>query len=154
MEWLGDNPWLGWLGIGLALAAIEAATVDFVFVMLAGGALAASLAAALGASLPALVIISVLVGGLLVFVVRPIVRSRFLDTVTDHGIGTAGLVGRSARVVQAVTETDGRVKLGGDTWSARIPQGGRVCEPGEEVRVISISGATAIVSGESAQLTT
>ena len=80
--------------------------------------------------------------------------SRFLDTVTDHGIGTAGLVGRSARVVQAVTETDGRVKLGGDTWSARIPQGGRVCEPGEEVRVISISGATAIVSGESAQLTT
>ena len=49
MEWLGDNPWLGWLGIGLALAAIEAATVDFVFVMLAGGALAASLAAALGA---------------------------------------------------------------------------------------------------------
>ena len=63
MEWLGDNPWLGWLGIGLALAAIEAATVDFVFVMLAGGALAASLAAALGASLPAQVIISVLVGG-------------------------------------------------------------------------------------------
>ena len=46
MEWLGDNPWLGWLGIGLALAAIEAATVDFVFVMLAGGALAASLAVA------------------------------------------------------------------------------------------------------------
>ena len=37
MDWLGDNPWLAWLGVALVLAAIEAATVDFVFIMLAGG---------------------------------------------------------------------------------------------------------------------
>ena len=49
MDWLTENAWLGWLGVALVLAAIEAATVDFVFVMLAGGALAAAIAAALGA---------------------------------------------------------------------------------------------------------
>ena len=43
MDWLNDNAWLGWLGLAIALAAIEVATVDFVFVMLAGGALAGSL---------------------------------------------------------------------------------------------------------------
>ncbi len=149
MEWLSDNQWLGWLGLAIAFAAIEAATVDFVFVMLAGGALAASLAAALGAALAVQVIVAVLVGGLLVFGVRPIVKTRFLDSETDHGIGAAGLVGRSARVLQPVTETDGRVKLAGDTWTARTPAGGRVCEVGEEVRVIAIRGATAIVSSES-----
>jgi membrane protein implicated in regulation of membrane protease activity len=44
MDWFGDNPWLGWLGLALILAAVEAATVDFVFLMLAGGAVAASVA--------------------------------------------------------------------------------------------------------------
>ena len=40
MDWLTENFWLAWLGIALVLAAVEAATVDFVFIMFAGGALA------------------------------------------------------------------------------------------------------------------
>ena len=52
MDWLNDNVWLFWLGLALVLAAIEAATVDFVFLMFAGGALAAAVAAGLGASVP------------------------------------------------------------------------------------------------------
>lgn len=148
MDWLADNQWLGWLGLAIALAAIEVATVDFVFVMLAGGALAAALAASLGAPLAAQVIIAAVVGVALVVGVRPLVKSRFLEGTTDTGIGASALVGRSARVIQAVTESDGRVKLAGEVWSARVAQGGRVCEAGEEVRVVAIMGATAIVSGE------
>ena len=30
--------WVVWLGLAVALGAVEVATVDFVFVMLAGGA--------------------------------------------------------------------------------------------------------------------
>lgn len=150
MDWLSDNAWLGWLGLAIALAAVEVATVDFVFLMLAGGALAASLAAALGAPFAAQVIIAAVVGALLVLLVRPLVKSRFLEGVADHGIGASSLVGRSAQVVQAVNEFDGRVKLGGEIWSARVAEGGRVCEAGEEVRVVAIHGATVIVSGERA----
>ena len=61
MEWLTDSPWLAWIAIALILAAIEAATVDFVFVMLAGGALAGALTAGLGGGLAAQVIIAVAV---------------------------------------------------------------------------------------------
>jgi membrane protein implicated in regulation of membrane protease activity len=150
MDWLSENAWLGWLGLAIALAAVEVATVDFVFIMLAGGALAGSLAAAFGAPFAAQVIIAAVVGALLVFLVRPIVRSRFLDGGADHGIGPSSLVGRSAVVVQAVTEYDGRVRLGGEIWSARTAEGARDCEAGEEVRVVAIHGATAIVSGERA----
>lgn len=146
MDWLTDNAWLGWLGVALVLAAIEAATVDFVFLMFAGGALAAALAAALGASFVAQVVVAVAAALLLLLLVRPVLQRRFTDSQTDHHIGAAGLVGREAWVLQAVTETDGRVKLAGETWSARLAEGGTPVEPGEQVRVIAIHGATAIVA--------
>ena len=123
MDWLNDNVWLFWLGVALVLAAIEAATVDFVFIMFAGGALAAAVAAALGASFPVQVVVAVGVAVLLLFVVRPIIKRQFLDGELDHQIGTSALVGREARVLQAVTDSDGRIKLGGETWSARLAAG-------------------------------
>ncbi|NHA68960.1 NfeD family protein [Phycicoccus flavus] len=145
MDWLTDNAWLGWLGIAIVLAAIEAATVDFVFLMLAGAALAAAIAAALGASFFFQVVVAIVAAMLLLLVLRPWLKRRFTDTETDHKIGTSGLVGREAWVLQAVTETDGRIKLAGETWSARLANGGTPVDPGDEVRVIAIHGATAIV---------
>lgn len=144
MDWVTDNAWLAWVGLALVLAAIEAATVDFVFMMVAGGALAAAVAAGIGAPFTLQVIVFVVVALLLVVLVRPLIRSRFMDT-SDHGIGAPGLVGQVARVITTVTETDGRVKLSGETWSARVPDGGAPCHPGQEVRVVAIHGATAIV---------
>lgn len=146
MSWLTDNAWLGWLGIALVLAAIEAATVDFVFIMFAGGALAGAVAAALGAPFFFQVVVAVVAAMLLLVVLRPMLKRQFTDTVTDHKIGATGLVGREAWVLQAVTETDGRVKLAGETWSARLAQGGTPVEPGDQVRVVAIHGATAIVT--------
>jgi membrane protein implicated in regulation of membrane protease activity len=148
MEWFADNQWLAWLGTALVLAAIEAATVDFVFIMLAGGALAGAIISAAGGGFPLQVIVAVVVAGLLLFVVRPVLQRRFMDSEVSHRIGASGLVGRVARVLQTVTETDGRVKLGGETWSARVPDGAATCQPGQEVRVIAIEGATAIVVGD------
>ena len=147
MDWLTENFWLAWLGIALVLAAVEAATVDFVFIMFAGGALAGAVAAGLGASFPVQVVVAVATGILLLFTVRPIVKRQFMDGEVDHQIGASSLVGRSARVLQAVTDSDGRIKLAGETWSARLPAGATsTVGPGEEVRVIAIHGATAIVA--------
>ena len=147
MDWLTENFWLAWLGIALVLAAVEAATVDFVFIMFAGGGLAGAVAAGLGASFPVQVVVAVATGILLLFTVRPIVKRQFMDGEVDHQIGASSLVGRSARVLQAVTDSDGRIKLAGETWSARLAAGATsTVGPGEEVRVIAIHGATAIVA--------
>ncbi|MBM6403881.1 NfeD family protein [Phycicoccus sp. CSK15P-2] len=145
MDWLTDNAWLGWLGVALVLAAIEAATVDFVFLMFAGGALAGAVAALLGAPFFFQVVVAVVAAMLLLLVVRPMLKNKFMDTQTDHRIGASGLVGREAWVLQTVTETDGRVKLAGETWSARLADGATIANPGDEVRVIAIHGATAVV---------
>lgn len=150
MDWFADNPWLAWLGIALILAAIEAATVDFVFIMLAGGAAAASVAAALGAPFGVQVVVAVVVAVVLLLLVRPLIKKRFMVAETSHGIGARSLVGRTAKVIQTVTSNDGRVKLAGETWSARTSDDGAVCQPGQEVRVVSIEGATVIVAGVTA----
>ena len=148
MAWLTDNPWVVWVGVALILAAVEAATVDFVFVMFAGGALAGGLAAGLGGNAAVQVIVAVAVAALLLFVVRPIIKRKFTDGQHDTTIGASGLVGREARVLQTVTDTDGRIKLGGETWSARTPEGAEPLRPGDDARVIAIHGATAIVAAD------
>ena len=141
----GDHGWLAWVGLALALGAIEVVSVAFVFVMLAGGALAGAAAAAVGFPLVIQVIAAVGVAGALLLGVRPIVKSRFM--VPDRGdIGAVAQVGRLALVLQTVTEHDGRVKLGGEIWSARKAPDSAACLPGQEVQVVSIEGATAIVS--------
>jgi membrane protein implicated in regulation of membrane protease activity len=145
MSWFSDG-WLLWVGLALVLGVIEALTVNFVFVMLAGGALAGAALAAVGVPPPGQVIAAVGVAGALLLTVRPIVTRHFLVPEGLGGIGTIAQVGRSATVLQTVTDHDGRVKLGGETWSARTAPNAAVCLPGQEVRVVAIEGATAIVS--------
>ncbi|MBR7742258.1 NfeD family protein [Phycicoccus sp. BSK3Z-2] len=145
MEWLAENAWLGWLGVALVLGAIETATVDFAFAMLAGGAVAGGVAALLGFPFFFQMVVAIVAAMGLLFLLRPVLKRRFTDDATDHRIGASALVGRTAWVLQTVTETDGRVKLGGETWSARLPDDGEPVGPGDEVRVVAIHGATAIV---------
>jgi membrane protein implicated in regulation of membrane protease activity len=146
MSWFSDNGWLAWVGLALILGAIEVVSVSFVFVMLAGGALAGALLAAVGAPFAGQVIAAVGVAAALLLMVRPVIQRHFLVPEGTGGIGAVAQVGRSALVLQTVTEHDGRVKLGGETWSARTAPNSAACLPGQEVRVVSIEGATAIVS--------
>lgn len=147
MTWLTDHPALGWLALALALGVAEMATLDFLFLMLVGGALAAALAAGLGIAFSGQVVIAVLGALLLLALVRPLILRRVRagdQTLT----GTAALVGRDALVVETVTTTGGRIKLAGETWSARVsprttPE---ALLPGHSVRVLSIDGATAVVA--------
>jgi membrane protein implicated in regulation of membrane protease activity len=150
MSFFSDNAWLVWLGLALVLAAVEAASVDFVFSMLAGGAAAAAIAAALGASVTVQVIIACVVAAALLAMVRPLAKRYFSVPEGHGGIGSRAQVGRLAQVLETVTEHDGRVKLGGETWSARTAPDAAACLPGQEVRVVSIEGATAIVSNVTA----
>ncbi len=146
MAWFSENSWLAWVGLALALGAIEVVSVAFVFVMLAGGALAGAIAAAIGLSFTGQVIVAVSVATGLLLIVRPMVTSHFMVPEGHSDIGALAQVGRLAVVLQTVTEHEGRVKLGGETWSARTTPNTAACLPGQEVRVVSIEGATAIVT--------
>lgn len=135
--------WMVWLGVALVLVGVEAATVDFTFLMLAGGALGGSLAAAFGAPFTLQAIVAALVAVVMLGTVRPSLKRRFTIK-QHHPMGAEAHLGRSAYVLDRVTGTSGQIKLGGETWSARTR--GEAIEPGEEVVVDAIDGATAVVS--------
>jgi membrane protein implicated in regulation of membrane protease activity len=59
--------------------------------------------------------------------------------------GTAALVGRPAVVLDEVSEHSGRVRIGGEEWSARPYDENLVIPTGTKVDVMQIDGATALV---------
>ena len=80
----------------------------------------------------------------LLAVVRPVAQ-RHLHTPRAIRTGVAALVGAEAEVLESVSARDGRIKLSGEIWSARSYDGNSEFAPGDSVRVIEISGATALV---------
>jgi len=70
---------------------------------------------------------------------------RHMQTPAAIRTGVAALQGANALVLEAVDPRDGRVKIGGEVWSARSYDGDSTYEPGETVQVIAIEGVTALV---------
>ena len=139
--------WLIWVGVALVLAAAEMASLSFVCIMLAGGAVIGAVAAAVGLPLFVQVVAAAIVSLLLLVLVRKAALERFVPQ-SKARVGVSGNIGRIGLVVETVTEFGGRVKLPGDAvWSARLAGSGEPpSPPGESVQVIRIEGATAIVA--------
>jgi len=140
---------LWWFIGAMVLGAVELFTLDLLFAMLAGGALAGGIAALLGAPWWLSTMIALLVATALIGLLRPfLLRSLRARGEGEAQTNTAALVGRQARAIDEVTETRGRVKLNGEVWSARVEDDAPAIPSGVEVRVLRIDGATAIVAPE------
>jgi membrane protein implicated in regulation of membrane protease activity len=136
--------WIIWLIVAIALAAAEVVTTTLAFGLVAAGALAAAIAGALGASLPwqfAAFVLASLAGLVLV---RPVVM-RHLRRTQSLRSGTAALVGQTAYVLADITPHSGRVRIGGEEWSARPYDELSVILAGSTVEVLQIKGAMALV---------
>ena len=134
-----------WLIAALVLAGAEVLTGDMFLLMLGGGALAAAGADWLfGWPTWADGAVFLVVSVLLLVLVRPVLKRRL----TPHPAVTTGikaLEGKSALVLDRVTRHEGQVKLDGEVWTARPFNDDDVYEPGEQVTVMHIDGATAVV---------
>jgi membrane protein implicated in regulation of membrane protease activity len=136
--------WVFWLIGAAVLAAGEVATLGFFLGAVALAALPAAAVAAAGAG-PAVQLAVFIVGALasLAFI-RPVAR-RHLNTPPAIRTGTAALVGARAVVLERVDADGGRVKIGGEEWTARPYDDDAVYEEGTRVDVMKIQGATALV---------
>ncbi|MCV7078313.1 NfeD family protein [Mycobacterium szulgai] len=134
-----------WLIAALVLAGAEALTGDMFLLMLGGGALAAA-----GSSwlmdwpVWADGLVFLIVSLLLLVLVRPTLRRR-LTPAKGVLMGVKALEGKNALVLDRVARDEGQVKLDGQVWTARPLNEGDVYEPGQQVTVVHIDGATAVV---------
>jgi membrane protein implicated in regulation of membrane protease activity len=135
-----------WLIAGLALVAAEVLSGDFVLLMLAGAALTAAGASLFGLGLLGGTLVFAVASVLLLVGVRPVLRRRLHREATP--MHHEALVGGTAVVVARVDGQSGRVRIGGELWSARSFDGVQVIEAGQRATVVSISGATALVLAE------
>ena len=134
-----------WLIAGGLFAAGELASTDLVLLMFAGGALGGMAVALLGGAVALQLVGFVVVSLALLLVVRPIAKKHLLAGTPQQLDGVDAVVGRTARVTQAVDRHSGRIKLGADEWSARSQYDGEAFAIGDTVRILKIEGATAVV---------
>ena len=136
--------WIIWLIVAAVLGVAEVMTATLAFGLVAIAALAGAGVGAIGGN-PALqfgafAVVSVAGLGLVrPFAMRHIRQPPLLRT------GTAALVGRSAYVLDEVTALGGRVRIGGEEWSARPYDETLTIPKGSTVDVMQIEGATALV---------
>ncbi|MFC4467817.1 NfeD family protein [Streptomyces xiangluensis] len=138
------DAWVWWLigAAGLGIPLVVTAMPEFG--MFAVGAVAGALTAGLGGGVVLQVLVFVAVSVALLAVVRPI-AARHRAQMPQLATGIDALKGKQAVVLERVDRSGGRVKLGGEVWSARALDTGRTYEAGQEVDVVDIEGATAIV---------
>ena len=138
------DAWVWWLVGAAALGIPLVVTAMPEFGMLAVGAVAAAVVAALGLDVVGQVLAFLVVSVALIAVVRPI-AARHGRQRPQLATGIDALKGRQAVVLERVDGSGGRIKLAGEVWSARSLDTGRAYEVGQEVDVVEIEGATAII---------
>jgi membrane protein implicated in regulation of membrane protease activity len=137
--------WVLWAIAAVLLAVGELLTPGLFFlgpVALAAVATAVVAVAGAGAVVQLIVFIAASVAS--VGLLRPIAR-RHIHMPALTRTGTAALVGAPALVLERVDADGGRVRIGGEVWSARAYMPDQVLHPGERVEVAKIEGATALV---------
>jgi len=136
--------WIVWLIVAAALGVAELMTTTFALGLIAVAAVVAAGASALGLGLPFQLLAFVVASGAGLGFVLPIAR-RHVRQPPLLKTGPAALVGRPAQVLEEVTGHSGRVRIGGEVWSARSYDEDLVIPPGRTVDVMQIEGATALV---------
>jgi len=137
--------WVIWAVLSVLFAVGEIFTPGLFFLgPIALAALAATVVAALGGGLLVQIIVFAVGSFAAVGLLRPLAR-KHLTMPRAIRTGAAALEGAKAIVLQRVDSRGGRVKIGGEEWSARSYMPDEEFDVGAEVEVVQIQGATALV---------
>jgi membrane protein implicated in regulation of membrane protease activity len=138
------STWIIWLIVAAVLGVVEIATTTLAFGLVGLAALIAAGAGFLGGNAAVQFGAFVLASALGLGVARPFAM-RHIRHPPLLRTGTAALVGRTGYVLEEVSNHGGRVRIGGEEWSARPYDETLVIPVGTKVDVMQIEGASALV---------
>ncbi|WP_432883102.1 NfeD family protein [Kribbella sp. CA-245084] len=136
--------WVLWVIVAAVLGTAELMAATFDLLLLAIAALSAGAIAGIGLGIGFQVLAFTVTAATLAVLVRPVAR-RHLTGHPHLRTGVAALIGREAVVLAACDRDDGRVRIGGEEWSARSYDPHLHIPAGTRVDVFAIEGATALV---------
>jgi membrane protein implicated in regulation of membrane protease activity len=137
--------WVLWLIVAAVLGTAELMTATLDLLLLAVAALAAAGAAGLGLGIALQVLAFAVTAAAMIALVRPVARRHLTSSYPQLRTGVAALIGREAVVLTPCGREPGRVKIGGEEWSARSYDPHLIIPAGTTVDVFAIEGATALV---------
>lgn len=135
-----------WLSAAIILFILEIVVSGFVLANFAVAAMAASVAAWLDASVNVQVIVFVITCLVSFVTVRPLLHRTFMKKTQITHTGAGALIGRIARVTDAIPVPPeyGRVQVDGDSWSASS-QSGIAISAGATVRILRVDSVVLFV---------
>jgi membrane protein implicated in regulation of membrane protease activity len=136
--------WLIWLIFAAVLVVAEICTLTAALGVLGAAAVVTSLFAGIGLPLPVQLVVFTAASTAGVLLIRPMAL-RHLHRPQLERFGVDALIGKQAYVLREVTALDGRVRIGGEEWSARAYDETLAIPVGAVVDVMEISGSTALV---------
>ena len=148
MDWIIEYIWIVWLVLILLFVTIEMLSLEFTFLMLAIGSAIGLLSGFIGVPWWGQFLIAAAASVLLLLLVRPSLLRMLRKGEDPAKSNVDALVGASGRVVQTVSGHGGQVKLAnGELWTASVAPNSTATslEPGTQVQVQAIRGATAVV---------
>jgi membrane protein implicated in regulation of membrane protease activity len=143
MDWFRDHLWETWLMIAVALGVLELLSTDLILIMLAGGALVGMVIALFGGAVGVQIVLALATALGLLALLRPSMVHR-LHAGPTLKTGAEALIGERGFVLEPLSHAaPGRVKIGGEVWTAKPYDEDDLIEVGAAVDVVSIKGATA-----------
>ena len=145
MDWIRDHLWETWLALSIALGVAEMFSLDLILAMLAAGAVVGMVAALVGLPFVAQILAALVASVAMLAFVRPAFVKK-LHGGPELSLGHGKLVGTRGMVTEEITGlAPGRIKAGGEVWTALPYDENLRIAPGETVEILQIKGATAYV---------
>jgi membrane protein implicated in regulation of membrane protease activity len=145
MDWIRDHLWETWLALSIGLGVAEMFSLDLILAMLAAGAVIGMVAALLGLPVFVQILAALAASTAMLAFVRPAFVKR-LHGGPELSLGHGKLVGTRGLVTEEITGlAPGRIKAGGELWTALPYDENLRIAPGETVEILQIKGATAYV---------
>lgn len=145
MDWIRDHLWETWLALSIVLGVAEMFSLDLILAMLAAGAVVGMITAIVGLPLELTLLAAVASSVAMLALVRPSFVKR-LHSGPELALGHGKLVGTRGMVTAEITAlAPGRIKAGGEIWTALPYDENLRIAPGETVEIFEIKGATAYV---------
>ena len=134
-----------WLIAAVVLFILEVLTPGFVLANFGVACLAAAIAAWFHLTVAIQVIVFCVVSLLSFFTVRPFLNRFAFDKHASTPMNADALIGRVVVVTEAINGDElGRVQVDGDSWRARLENGG-AAQAGARVVVVSLDSTTLVV---------
>lgn len=134
-----------WVALLVVLLVIEIITVGLTTIWFAGGALVALLGYAVGMNEIIQIILFVVVSLVLLCFTRP----WAVKYINSNRVKTnyEGIIGKNVRITETVDNLNdtGTAVVGGQEWTARSSEEGKVLAPGTIAKVVNITGVKLIV---------